>query len=199
MTNKSLKLASIKHHADEYSIKLKLCLDELDWKAVNELGEDLVRCLQENRKVFICGNGGSGANAIHIANDFLYGISKRRGVGLNCTALTANSSVLTCLANDEDYSEVFAFQLAVQAESGDILIALSGSGNSPNITRAIDEANSRNLKTYTIVGFDGGEAKRLAHVPIHINVNDMQVSEDAQMIIAHIISQWMFENIQGKI
>ena len=147
--------------------------------------------------MFVCGNGGSGANAIHTANDFLYGITKRIGSGLRCKALSANTSVITCLANDEGYSEIFAYQIAAEADPGDILIALSGSGNSPNILRAIDVANEKDLSTYGILGFDGGKAKSIVRTAIHTPVNDMQVSEDIQMIILHIISQWLSEQLSS--
>ena len=94
------------------------------------------------RQVFFCGNGGSAGNAIHLANDFLYGIAKRTGAGLKVPALSANPAVVTCLANDVGYDHIFSEQLAVLAETGDLLIVLSGSGNSPNILRVLEQASS---------------------------------------------------------
>src|SRR5213079_3704559 len=95
-----------------------------------------------NRQVFLCGNGGSAGNAIHLANDFLYGISKRPGSGLRVNALASNPAVITCLANDEGYDRIFSLQLAVQAQAGDVLVALSGSGNSQNILLALEQAKA---------------------------------------------------------
>ena len=188
----------MQQNADQYRSRLIKGFDLLDWGSINKLADKLMNCFHENRQVFVCGNGGSGANAIHIANDFLYGITKRLGAGLRCKALTANSSVITCLANDENYSEIFAYQIAVEADPGDVLLVLSGSGNSQNILRAIEVADEKGLSTFAILGFDGGKAKDMVKTSIHAPVNDMQVSEDIQMIIAHIISQWMFDQLSDQ-
>jgi D-sedoheptulose 7-phosphate isomerase len=154
----------------------------------------LLRCWKEKRQVFFCGNGGSAGNAVHLANDFLYGIAKKTGGGLKAHALSANTAVMTCLANDVGYEFIFSEQLAVQAQAGDLLIALSGSGNSPNIVRAIEQAKSMEVKTYAILGFTGGKCKDLADVPIHFPVNDMQIAEDMQLIVGHMMMQWLYSN-----
>ena len=178
----------------DYSRRLRTVLQEADWGAVSRLAQELLDCWKTGRQVFLCGNGGSAANAIHLANDFLYGISKTKGSGLKVTALPANSSVLTCLANDEGYDEIYSLQLAVQAQRDDVLIALSGSGNSPNIIKALEEAKKIGMKTFAILGYSGGKAKTLANVPIHFPVDDMQIAEDLQSVVGHMISQWLFKN-----
>lgn len=152
----------------------------------------MLRCWRANNRVFLCGNGGSAGNAIHLANDFLYGIAKRSGAGMKVMALTANSAVLTCLGNDLGYEHVFSEQLAVQAQAGDLLIALSGSGNSPNIVRAIEQAKEIGVKSYAVLGFDGGKCKGLADAVIHFPVDDMQISEDLQLIVGHMLMQWLY-------
>jgi D-sedoheptulose 7-phosphate isomerase len=133
------------------------------------------RLLKNGRQVFLCGNGGSAGNAVHLANDFLYGISKTHGSGLRVTALSANSAVITCLANDEGYDHIFSMQLAVQAQHGDVLIVLSGSGNSPNILKALEEAKRIGMRSYAILGYTGGRAKAMADVAIHFAIDDMQI------------------------
>src|SRR5216684_696245 len=178
--------------AADYARRLAAVLSDHDWADVARLAEDLRDCRGSGRQVFLCGNGGSAGNAIHLANDFLYGISKTFGVGLRVTALPANSSVLTCLANDLGYDTVFSAQLAVQARRGDVLIALSGSGNSPNILKALEQAKAMGMKTYAILGYNGGKARSMADVPIHIAVNDMQISEDFQLIIGHMLMQHLY-------
>lgn len=152
------------------------------------------KCWQEGRRVFLCGNGGSAGNAIHLANDFLYGIAKRSGGGLKALALSDNSAVITCLANDLGYEYIFSEQLAVQAEKGDLLLALSGSGNSPNIVRAIEQAKEMCVKSYAVLGFSGGQCKRLADVAIHFSIDDMQIAEDMQVIVGHMLMQWLYAN-----
>jgi D-sedoheptulose 7-phosphate isomerase len=177
-----------------YSSRLQEVLASSDWSSVNLLAQDMLRCWQEKRQVFFCGNGGSAGNAVHLANDFLYGIAKKTGGGLKVQALSANSAVMTCLANDVGYESIFSEQLAVQAQAGDLLIALSGSGNSPNIVRVIEQAKVMDVKSYAILGFTGGKCKELADVPIHFPVNDMQIAEDMQLIVGHMMMQWLYLN-----
>ncbi len=177
-----------------YSSKLQEVLASSDWSGVNSLAQDMLRCWQEKRQVFFCGNGGSAGNAVHLANDFLYGIAKKTGGGLKVQALSANSAVMTCLANDVGYESIFSEQLAVQAQAGDLLIALSGSGNSPNIVRVIEQAKAMDVKSYAILGFTGGKCKELVDVPIHFPVSDMQIAEDMQLIVGHMMMQWLYSN-----
>lgn len=185
--------ASVRPFA-EYSDRLRGVLAATDWSGVAQLGEELLDCWKTRRQVFLCGNGGSAGNAIHLANDFLYGISRQKGSALRVTALPANSSVLTCLANDEGYAQIFSLQLAVLANRGDVLIALSGSGNSPNIVKVLEQAREMGVKSYAILGYTGGKAKELADVPLHFAVDDMQISEDLQLIAGHMVMQWLYKN-----
>ncbi len=114
------------------------------------------------------------------------------GSGLRVHSLSANPSVITCLANDEGYDQVFSLQLAVLARKGDVLVAMSGSGNSPNIIRALQEAKTIGMTSYAVLGYSGGQAKAVADVPIHFAIDDMQISEDAQTIIGHMLMQWLY-------
>lgn len=178
----------------DYLNRLHSAFDDADWSAIETLGQELLDCWKTGRQVFVCGNGGSAGNAIHLVNDFLYGISKTPGSGLRGSALAANSAVLTCLANDEGYDQIFSLQLAVQAKPGDVVLAFSGSGNSPNILKVLEQAKEMGVKSYAILGFTGGKAKDLADVPIHFAINDMQISEDIQLIIGHMLMQWLYKN-----
>ena len=178
----------------DYSQRLQAVLQTCDWLAIARLAEELRDCWHTGRQVFLCGNGGSAGNAIHLANDLLYGISKTHGSGLRVNALPANTSVLTCLANDEGYDEIFSLQLAVQGSKHDVLIVLSGSGNSPNILKALERAKKMGIRSYAILGYKGGKAKAMADVPIHFAVDDMQISEDMQLIVGHMIMQWLYQN-----
>ena len=90
------------------------------------------------------------------------------------------------------YDQIFSLQLAVLAREGDVLIVLSGSGNSPNILKALEEAKAIGMTSYAVLGFAGGKAKALADVPIHFRVDDMQIAEDAQMIVGHMLMQWLY-------
>ncbi|HJU33460.1 MAG TPA: SIS domain-containing protein [Hyphomicrobiaceae bacterium] len=176
----------------DYSRRLSDVLLGFDWAPVVQLAEDLHECWGSGRQLFLCGNGGSASNALHLANDFLYPLSKAKGSGIRAHALTDNPAILTCLANDEGYDNVFAHQLAVLARKGDVLLVFSGSGNSPNILKALEEAKRTGVKSYAILGYSGGKAKALADVPIHFTVDDMQVAEDTQTIVCHMIMQWLY-------
>jgi D-sedoheptulose 7-phosphate isomerase len=176
----------------DYTARLNATLERFDWAPVERLAYDLLDCWQTGRQVFFAGNGGSGGNANHLANDFLYALSKTPGSGLRVHSLSANPSVITCLANDEGYDQVFSLQLAVLARKGDVLVAMSGSGNSPNIIRALQEAKTIGMTSYAVLGFSGGKAKAIADVPIHFAIDDMQISEDAQTIIGHMLMQWLY-------
>lgn len=180
------------HYADRLSAMLKA----FDWSQVAPLAEELADCTLTRRQVFFAGNGGSAGNAIHLANDFLYGVAKAPGRALRVNALPANPSVLTCLANDEGYDRIFEIQLRELANKDDVLIVLSGSGNSPNILKVLEAAREMGVRSYAILGYTGGKAKKLADHPIHFQVDDMQLSEDAQTIIGHMLMQWLWENRQ---
>lgn len=142
--------------------------------------------------IYICGNGGSAANAIHMANDFTYGYcdANRR---FNVEALPANSSVLTCLANDIGYDKIFSHQLENKLKSNDLLVVLSGSGNSPNIIKALEVAKDRGAKSLGMLGFNGGKAKAMVDILLHAELDDMQVAEDLQLMIAHAAMRMMDE------
>jgi len=175
----------------QYAARLTAALETADWGNVELLADDLLAAWRGGRQVFLCGNGGSAANAMHIANDLIYGVAAPDGVGIRVNALPANSAVLTCLANDTGFDRVFATQLAVLANPGDLLIVLSGSGNSPNILAALEEARRRGAKSYAVLGYSGGKAKALADVAIHFPIDDMQISEDLQLVVGHMLMRWL--------
>jgi D-sedoheptulose 7-phosphate isomerase len=178
----------------DYLSRLKSALDVIPPEPLQALAEALMVAWREKRQVFMFGNGGSAGNAIHLANDYLYGISKKLGHALRVMALPANSAVLTCLANDEGYDGIYFRQLAVLARPGDVAIALSGSGNSPNIVKALEWCRGHGVKTFAVLGFSGGASKDLTDVPIHVSVDDMQISEDLQLIVGHMLMQWLYKH-----
>jgi len=183
-----------------YADKLSGVLSSSDWSGVSQLGKDMHECWLAGRQVFFCGNGGSAGNAIHLANDFLYGIAKRTGAGLKVQALSANPAVMTCLANDVGYDYIYSEQLAVLAESGDLLVVLSGSGNSPNILRVLEQAKTMGVKSCAILGYSGGACKSLADFSIHFPIDDMQIAEDMQLVVGHMLMKWLYKNrpdVQG--
>ena len=158
------------------------------------LANEMRLAWQNNKNIYFCGNGGSAGNATHLANDFLYGAGINNGIGLRVESLSANTSIITCLGNDIGYENIYSEQLRVKANKDDVLICLSGSGNSSNIINALEMGNKLGMITFAILGFSGGKAKNLAKYPIHFEINDMQVSEDLQMIVGHMCMQYLYSN-----
>jgi D-sedoheptulose 7-phosphate isomerase len=178
----------------KYVSSLKDLLTEFDWKTVYTLAEALRSAWEEGKAVFLCGNGGSAANAAHFANDLIYGISPGNENGIKAHTLLCNSSVVTCLANDLIYDDIFSYQLSVLGNQGDLLLAFSGSGNSPNVINALIKAKKLNITTAAILGFSGGQALELADIAIHFPIDNMQISEDCQQIVGHMLMIWLKEN-----
>jgi D-sedoheptulose 7-phosphate isomerase len=177
-----------------YSEKLTRALGLAAMGRIPALGEALRECWRLGRSVYLCGNGGSAGNAIHIANDWLYGAGIGNGGGLKVEALSANTAVLTSLANDIGYDNIYGEQIPVKANPGDVLIVLSGSGNSPNVVKALEVGNAKGMKTFAILGYSGGLCKSIAQHPIHFEIDDMQIAEDLQLIVGHMCMQWLRTN-----
>ncbi len=184
--------------AETYLENLKNCFTEKILKDVEELALSLQSAWLDGRKIFICGNGGSAGNAIHIANDLLYGAGACGDdplfPGLRIESLPANSAVITCLGNDIGYENIFSHQLKVKAEQNDILIVLSGSGNSKNIVNALTMSMSIGMKSFALLAYNGGACKELADKAIHFETYDMQIAEDAQLIVGHLCMKWLSSN-----
>ena len=174
---------------DDYLDRAADVLARVDRGAVLRLAHAIEAAWRASAQVFVCGNGGSAANAEHFVNDLVFGVAPGTGDGVRAHALSANAAVVTCLANDLGYENIFAYQIAVMSRPGDLVIALSGSGNSANILRALETARERGLATAAIVGYRGGRARSLADTVVHIDVDDMQLSEDFMQIIAHAVSR----------
>ena len=179
----------------DYAKSLAMVLAVADWANVLKLSEMILQARNLGSRIFLCGNGGSAANAVHIANDLVYAVAERTGAGIDAISLSANTAVLTCLGNDVGYENIYSEQLAVSGRAGDVLIVLSGSGNSQNVINAIHAAQKRDMRTVAILGFDGGLCKQIVELPIHFNINDMQIVEDLQLTVGHMVMKWLKKEI----
>ncbi len=175
----------------DYAVRLSETINAADWRVVEPLAVALFDAWREKRQVFLAGNGGSAANCNHIVNDFVYPVSKIMGKGIRIRSLSESPAVITCLANDEGYDNIFSAQLPIFANPGDILWVMSGSGNSKNILNALESAQKLGLTSFAVLGFNGGKAIKLADHVIHFPVNDMQVAEDLQMIVSNMTLQYL--------
>ncbi len=152
------------------------------------------------RFVFIIGNGGSGANASHLSEDLSkctlcdFESQKR----LKVLSLTDNASAIMAWGNDEGYDRIFLEQLKNLASPGDLLLAISGSGNSPNILKAVDWANQNGLTTVGITGFSGGKLRSLAHHNLHAPVDDMGIAESLHQVVFHWIIDDLYRRFTAK-
>lgn len=157
----------------------------------------LHKAYEEEKTIFVIGNGGSASNATHFAQDMAKGTLPNLSVTrrIRALALTDNSSFLTALSNDVGYEVVFEEQLKTYARPGDILIAFSGSGNSKNILRAVEWANSHGLQTVGITGFDGGRLRQIAQVSLHIPCHDMGTVESLHCLAFH----WVVASLRRRL
>ena len=164
-------------------------LNSLDIAEIDKFMDMLLDAYKNDKFVFVMGNGGSAANASHFAQDLAKGTrhSKEQPKRLKALSLTDNTPFITAQGNDDGYDSIFEQQLRTFAKAGDYVVAISGSGNSPNIIKAIDWANSNGLTTVGVTGFDGGKLRKMAKHTVHVPLNDMCTSESIHSIIFHYV------------
>lgn len=173
-------------------------LDQLDVDAINKCLNLLDETRLKKRRIYICGNGGSAATASHYQNDFNKGVSEYIDVPFRFHCLNDNVATLMAIANDIGYEEVFRFQLRGNLEQDDVLMAISGSGNSKNILNAAEYAKQQGNKVIGITGYGGGKLKELCDISLHVPVMSMQVTEDVHMIFDHMMMSVLYRRLCGK-
>jgi len=183
-----------------YTEYLNKAVDSVNPSQVEDFINLLHDAYKNKKMVFVIGNGGSAANASHLAQDLAKGTrsnleQKHR---IKALSLTDNLPFVTALGNDDGYDTIFEQQLRTFASPGDILISISGSGNSPNIIRAVEWANNNGLITVGVTGFDGGKLKVLNKYSVHVPLNDMCTSESVHSIIFHYVILKIQELIKEK-
>jgi D-sedoheptulose 7-phosphate isomerase len=180
-------------HIRHYLEELKTALDTLDLEAVQRAREWVGQARDEGRQLFLCGNGGSAATASHLANDLGKGASYGRPRRFRVVALTDNLPWITALANDVGYEAVFAEQVRNLGQAGDLLIAISGSGNSPNVLKAVQVARELGMRTVGWCGFGGGKLAGVVDLPVVVGSRHMGRVEDVHAIIMHLICYYFME------
>lgn len=177
----------------QYIVEMKSALDSINLNSVSQLTEALRIRYAFNQNVFVCGNGGSAAISEHFSCDHLKGIreSKRFAVSHpKAISLVSNLPLITAIANDKSYDQIFSYQIESLAKMGDLILLISSSGNSKNIVKALDSAHKLNLDVFAIVGFDGGKVKEL--IPentVHIKSSNYGIVEDCSQSVMHMVSQ----------
>ena len=174
---------------DKYINKLIEALKVLDQAQIDDAVDLIKEKWLDGRNIFAIGNGGSALTAQHLVNDWSKSISLSSENKFKGRALVDNPGLVLSYANDISYGSVFAEQLKVYGEAQDLLIAISGSGNSENIINAVKYAKDHDIATLGLCGFDGGLLKPLCDSSLWVEVNDMQIVEDAHMIFGHLVMQ----------
>lgn len=179
-------------HWHEYLIGFADIVRSINPGSLYALRVTLSTARKEGRTVFTCGNGGSFSNAQHLAQDLQKGTMVPGEPDLKTYHLGGNPSSLTAWANDDGYIVVFSADLEERGQQGDVLIAISGSGNSPNVLNAVNMAHELEMRTWGVTGFNGGHLKNLAHRFVHVQSDDMGMVEAAHGVVFH----WLVEALK---
>jgi D-sedoheptulose 7-phosphate isomerase len=194
-------MLGIREDARQYLCHLGKELQRLNFAEIQSLSDTIFDTFTNGRTVFVFGNGGSALTASHFAEDLAKGTLSENDLReyhrprIRVISLADNVGWISALANDLAYEEVFVQQLVNLATAGDLAIAISGSGNSPNVLRAVRWANANGLITFGLTGFDGGELKRLQKMGVHVPVHDMGMVEAIHSCILH----WVVDDLYARI
>lgn len=174
----------------DYQLRLITALESVDTVVVDELITQVLRLSSFNKKILICGNGGSASTSEHFAVDIGTG-SLIRKKGIQVIALTSNTAVMTALSNDESFQKVFARQVELNGIEGDMLLCISASGNSENLIEAIKVAKRKSILTVAFLGFDGGKILKEVDLAVHVKseLGDYGIVEDAHLSISHFVTE----------
>ena len=172
---------------ENYIKQHNLVIQNLDHHEIDIAINLIKNTIKKEKRVAVCGNGGSAVAASHYVTDWNKMVYAHTGLKFNGICLSDNIGLITAYSNDLSYDEVFSEQVKNLLNPGDLLITLSGSGNSENVVKATLTAKEMNIKTLTICGFDGGRLKKVSDNSVWIRSNDMQLCEDAHTVFGHMV------------
>jgi phosphoheptose isomerase len=178
-------------YCEGYFAELARASASIDLSAVERAAGVLVEAYTKGANVFACGNGGSAAIANHFQCDHLKGVRHETDLLPKVESLSTSTELLTAIANDLGYEQVFAYQLQSQARPGDVLVAISSSGRSANIVNAISWARDNGVRTIAMTGFEGGDARKMAEVALHVASTNYGIVEDLHQALAHAMAQFI--------
>lgn len=187
----------IKELTVQYLDDLQDTLRHIDLENVERIVNTILAAYENEKQIFIMGNGGSGSTASHFACDINKGVTFGLEKRFKVISLSDNIPTMLAYANDSSYDDIFVEQLKNFLNPGDVVIGISGSGNSRNVIRAIQYANEKGIETIAFTGFDGGEIAKIAKSSFVVPVNDMQKVEDGHLILAHIIMQILVKKLRS--
>lgn len=178
---------------DNYFERLKATIDSLNKEEIETFVKLLQSAFESESTIFVMGNGGSASTASHFACDIAKGVSFAQDKRFRIVCLNDNIPTIMAYSNDLSYEDIFVEQLKNLFKKGDLVIGFSGSGNSKNVLKAVEYANSNGGKTVGVTGYGGGKLKEIAQFSVNTNVDDMQISEDLHMVLVHIAMQVLIE------
>lgn len=191
-------MSTVRNGIVDYVGRLSRVLTTLDVASVERAVQSIIAAYDADRTVFVCGNGGSATTATHMTADLGKNSAMPGRKRLRVLGLADNMSWFSALANDLGYENVFVEQMTNFLQAGDLLIAISASGNSPNVVKAAEYARANGGKVVALVGFDGGKLKEIADVSIHIGIRDYGVVEDTHLMLDHIFVEALREHIAAS-
>ncbi|MFC1517248.1 SIS domain-containing protein [Candidatus Margulisiibacteriota bacterium] len=180
----------------DYMERLKKILDKISVEEINNVMNVLAKAYEEDKQVLIMGNGGSAATASHFVCDFNKGVSQGKKKRFKFICLNDNVATMMAYANDHHYDDIFVETMKSYFHPGDVVIGISGSGDSKNILKAIEYANEKQGVTIGLTGYTGGKLKKLAQQGIHVPVEDMQIAEDLHLVLDHLMSQILCKQLK---
>jgi phosphoheptose isomerase len=183
--------ASAASYFDAYAEEMARAAKSIDPAMLERAAATLLEAYLGGARIFSCGNGGSASIANHMQCDHVKGIRTATDLSPRVHSLSTNVELLTAIANDTGYENVFVYQLQAHSEPGDVLVAVSSSGRSPNIVRALTWARGQGLKTIAITGFEGGAARAAAEFSIHVDCANYGIVEDLHQAIMHALAQYI--------
>jgi phosphoheptose isomerase len=183
--------ASAPSYFDAYAEEMARAAKSIEPEMIERAAAILLEAYLRSARIFSCGNGGSASIANHMQCDHTKGIQAATDLSPHVLSLSANVELLTAIANDSGYENVFVHQLQSQSEPGDVLLAVSSSGRSPNIVRALTWAREQGLRTIAVTGFDGGAARAAAEVSVHVDCTNYGIVEDLHQAIMHALAQYI--------
>jgi phosphoheptose isomerase len=182
---------------DTYAEEMSRAAKSIEPAMLERAAAILVEAYLRGARTFSCGNGGSASIANHMQCDHVKGIRTATDLSPRVFSLSTNVEVLTAIANDTGYENIFVYQLQSQSEPGDVLLAVSSSGRSPNIVRALTWARDQGLRTVAVTGFDGGAARSVAEVSVHVDCTNYGIIEDLHQAIMHALAQYIRQSRMG--
>ncbi len=189
--NKAKYSENFKKFAVSYFKEIEYCYSSLDFTKIEMAYEIIESKIKSNKNIFVCGNGGSASIANHFVADYSKLIQTQTNLLPKIISLSSNIELISAISNDISYDNVFSFQINTLSKPKDLLIVISSSGSSKNIIEVMKVASKQKLDVISLTGFDGGLAKKLADINLHVNSNNYGIIEDIHQNLMHIFSQFI--------